>query len=151
MEYRERLTTPGWYWLVGVAFGTTGLLALGLWFGPRVGVSAALVSLVAIGLALAWFGQTEITVDDAGLRVGPCAVEWHWVGEVTELDRDRTSVLLGAEAQPSAFVVQRPWLHEAVMVEIEDDADPHPYWLLSTRHPHRLATAIDRARAQASS
>ena len=37
-----------------------------------------------------------------------------------------------------------PRLHlkRSVRVEITDPADPAPYWLLSTRHPDRLARAI---------
>jgi hypothetical protein len=36
----------------------------------------------------------------------------------------------------------RPYLSRAVRVEIDDPADPAPYWLLSTRHPERLAAAL---------
>ncbi|QIK73430.1 DUF3093 domain-containing protein [Propioniciclava coleopterorum] len=146
MEYRERLSAPGWYWLVGVAFGTSGVLALGLWFGPWVGFGAALASVALIGLAVAWMGRTEISVDAAGVRVGPNLLEWPWAGEVTELDAEQTQALLGAASDPSAFVVQRPWLSRAVRVQVADAADPHPYWLLGTRHPRKLAQAIERAR-----
>ena len=29
-----------------------------------------------------------------------------------------------------------------VRVDLNDPADPHPYWLVSTRHPERLADAL---------
>ena len=151
MEYRERLTTPGWYWLVGVTFGTTGFLALGLWFDRWVALGAAAASIVVIGVALALFGRTQIFVDRHGLRVGPHSIEWQWVGHVSELDAERTSALLGAESEPAALVVERPWLQRAVLVEIDDAADPHPYWLISTRHPRQLATAIASARTTVAS
>jgi hypothetical protein len=34
-----------------------------------------------------------------------------------------------------------------VRVPILDPADPAPYWVLSTRHPERLAAALEEARA----
>lgn len=146
MEYRERLHAPAWYWLVGVAFGTTGVLALGLWFGPEVGLGAAVASMALIALAVVWAGRTQVSVDAAGVRVGPSVLEWPWAGDVTVLDVEQTQAILGAAADPSAFVVQRPWLSRVVRIDIQDPADPHPYWLIGTRHPLRLAHAIERAR-----
>lgn len=149
MEYRERLSAPGWYWLVGVAFGTTGILAIGLWFGPWFSLGAALVSVALIGLGVAWMGRTEVSVGAEGLRVDRNLLEWPWAGEASELDVEQTAALLGADSDPSAFVVQRPWLNRAVRVQVADAADPHPYWLIGTRHPRRLVQAIEKARSGA--
>ncbi len=150
MDYRERLSAPGWYWLVGVAFGASSALALGLWFGPWVAVGAALASIALISLGIAWWGRTEIIVDASGLRVGPNLLEWEWAGEVAELDAEQTEAVLGPQADPAAFMVVPSWLKQAVRVEVADAADPHPSWLIGTRHPRRLARAIAAARAGAS-
>jgi hypothetical protein len=48
----------------------------------------------------------------------------------------------GPGADARAYLLLRPYLKRAVKVEITDPADPAPYWLLSTRHPDRLAGAI---------
>jgi hypothetical protein len=37
-----------------------------------------------------------------------------------------------------------------VKVVVEDDTDPAPYWLFSTRHPARVIEALATARARAS-
>ena len=50
--------------------------------------------------------------------------------------------VLGVGAHPLAFVVQRPWIGGAVQVLLDDPADPTPYWVVSTRHPVELATAL---------
>lgn len=149
VEYRERLTAPAWYWLVGVAFGSTSALAMGLWFGPEPAVIGGLGITALIGIAVAWIGRTEVAVDADGLHVGLGLLEWPWAGEVEVLSADRTRALLGVEANAAAFVVQRPWLSEAILVRVADAADPHPYWLISSRRPVRLAAAIERARHQA--
>ena len=39
-------------------------------------------------------------------------------------------------------MVQRPWVSGAVQVIIDDPADPTPYWVVSSRDPVRLASAI---------
>ena len=77
-------------------------------------------------------------MDDARLPVRFVA------GEVA-LDAAGRSALLGPEADPLAFVVQRPWIPGAVQVVLDDPADPTPYWLVSTRHPDRLAAALRSA------
>lgn len=151
MDYRERLNAPGWYWLVGVAFGTSSALALGLWFGPWGAVGAGLASVALIGLGVAWLGRTEIAVDAIGVRVGPNLLEWAWAGEASELDAEQTEAVLGPRSDPAAFVVVPSWLKRAVRVEVADAADPHPYWLIGTRHPRRLTRAIEAARAGAAS
>ena len=63
--------------------------------------------------------------------------------------RHEIDVAVGADAR--AFVTQRPWLSESVQVTVDDAADPHPYWLVSSRRPAQLAAAIETARAQAAS
>ncbi|MFT3874977.1 MAG: DUF3093 domain-containing protein [Propioniciclava sp.] len=148
MEYRERLSAPAWYWLVGVAFGSTSALAMGLWFGIEAAIAGGLGLTALITIAIAWMGRTEIVVDGDGLRVGVNLLEWPWAGEVEALDTARARALLGVEANAAAFEVQRPWLGEAVRIEVADAADPHPYWFVSTRRPAQLAAAIERARTK---
>jgi hypothetical protein len=43
-------------------------------------------------------------------------------------------------------LVLPPFVPTAVRVELHDPADPTPYWLVGTRHPHHLAAAIEAAR-----
>jgi len=50
-------------------------------------------------------------------------------------------------SHPLAFVVQRPWIKGAVQVLLDDPADPTPFWVVSSRHPVDLATALLRARS----
>jgi hypothetical protein len=41
--------------------------------------------------------------------------------------------------------VLRPYIKTAVEITLDDPDDPVPYWLVSTRDPHRLATAMQDA------
>ncbi|HHU40031.1 MAG TPA: DUF3093 domain-containing protein [Propionibacterium sp.] len=151
MHYRERLTTPPWYWILGVVFGVSTIMAVGFWYGPWVAFAGGLVVTAAITVLLAWFSRTEVAVEPTGIRVGPSLLEWPWVGEVQVLDAATTRERLGVGADARAFVTQRPWLAESVQVTVEDAADPHPYWLISSRRPAQLAAAIETTRQQAAS
>lgn len=144
--YLERLRLSWWGWLGGVLaaliLGFEVLLAFG-------GVPAWLVLLVLAPLtvaALLWLGRirvavtaTEFQVDDARL---PVAV----IADVVALDADGKREALGVGAHPLAFVIQRPWIGPAVQVLLNDPADPTPYWVISTRRPVELATALLAAR-----
>jgi hypothetical protein len=43
--------------------------------------------------------------------------------------------------------VQRPWIKGAVQVHLDDPSDPTPYWVVSSRRPATLASALLAARA----
>lgn len=134
-----------------MTLGVSTISAVGFWYGPWVAVIGGLVVTVAITIALSWFGRTEVAVDHSGIRVGPSVLEWPWVGSVEVLDAPGTKARLGVDANVRAFITQRPWLAEAVVITVDDAADPHPYWLITTRSPARLAAAIASARAKAQS
>jgi len=85
---------------------------------------------------------SELTAAGASL---PLAV----AGEVTALDQRQARALRGPRADPSAFILIRPYLREAVYIEVTDRTVGTPYWLLATRHPAQLVAAIDSARPAA--
>ncbi|WP_422770675.1 DUF3093 domain-containing protein [Plantactinospora sp. WMMC1484] len=144
--YAERLTLPWWLWLAGLA--AAGLLATELWLGST-GLRAwlpyaVLLPLTAIGLG--WLGRIRIAVRDRELLVDDACLPIRYVADAIPLDAEGRREVLGVGADPLAFVVQRPWVSGAVQVVLDDPADPTPYWVVSSRHPVRLAEAILAAR-----
>lgn len=144
--YAERLHVPWYAWPAGLAVG--GLLAAEIWLGNsglRSWVPfAVLLPLTALllwrlGRLRVAVTATEFQVDDARL---PLAV----IADVVPLDADGRREALGVGGHPLAFVVQRPWVKGAVQVLLDDPADPTPFWVVSTRRPVELATALLRAR-----
>jgi hypothetical protein len=140
------LRVPWWAWPSALAAAL--LLALEVWLGGpglRAWVPFAVLLPSTVGL-LIWLGRirvavtgTEFQVDDARL---PLAV----IAEVVALDAEGKREVLGVGAHPLAFVVQRPWVSGAVQVVLDDPADPTPFWVVSTRRPVELATALLAAR-----
>ncbi|MDW5323787.1 MULTISPECIES: DUF3093 domain-containing protein [unclassified Plantactinospora] len=145
-RYAERLTLPWWLWLAGIA--AAGLLATELWLGST-GVRAWLPFVVLLPLAavgLGWLGRIRIAVRDGELLVDDARLPVRFVADAIPLDAEGRREVLGVGADPLAFVVQRPWVPGAVQVVLDDPADPTPYWVISSRHPVRLAEAILAAR-----
>lgn len=137
----ERLWAPWSYWAIAAAFGTTFAIAVGAYLGAEGAVVMTIVCVAAIAVTLLR-GASLVRVDDDGLRAAGAFLPWEAVGSVTVLDADQTRARMGAGADARAFLVHRPYISEAVEVEVSDPGDPHPYWLVSTRHPDRLAAAM---------
>lgn len=148
--YTEPRHVPLWWWFLIVFFVAS--LGVAVWWYRGVLdalVAAVVAGVVAAVIVIAW-GRGPVVVDAEGVRVGPNRITWEWTGEITALDRDATAALLGPEADPRAFLQTRPWLHEAVRLDIADSADPHPYWIIGTRDATALAEAMTRASSDAS-
>lgn len=143
--YSERLHVPLRWWVQA----TMLLASLWLAFVVAMPAWAAWVAtgiLVALTFGmLARVGSTRVAVRDGVLRAGRAHIPLALVGDVEPLDADATRRVHGVDADARAFLVTRPYLKRAVRVSITDPADPTPYWLLSTRHPQALATAIATA------
>ena len=146
MSYDEKLRAPASWWAIALLFGLTFVTAVGFYLGPGVAVAAGVVTAAGIGVALGVIGRTTVRVDERGVAVGRSLLEWPYVGEIRVLDAGGTHDRLGPDADVRAYVVQRPYIPEAVEVSVVDPADPHPYWLVSTRQPAQLAAAITRGR-----
>jgi hypothetical protein len=50
----------------------------------------------------------------------------------------------GVRLDARAWLLLRGWIPGVVRVELDDPADPTPYWLVSTRNPDALAQALQR-------
>jgi len=144
--YGERLTLPWWLWLA--ATGLAALLAAEIWMGApglRAWLPFAVLIPVTLGV-LGWLGRIRVTVRDDELLVDDARLPVRFVADAVALDASGRREVLGVGADPLAFVVQRPWIAGAVQVVLDDPDDPTPYWVVSSRDPVRLATAILSAR-----
>jgi hypothetical protein len=147
--YRERLTVSWWAWPAALAIGAflATELAIGdvaLRSGWTYAVTAAVVvaGLLIVGRIPVSVGAGELRVDDARLPLSA-------IGSVTVLDAAARRDLLGLDAHPLAFVIQRPWIPGGVRIDLDDPDDPTPYWYVSSRHPQRLADALTSSGAAA--
>jgi hypothetical protein len=131
-----------------VGFGFAALIAVEVNMGvPSLPnwLPFAVLFVVAAGVLL-WLGraQVRVTSDDGVVEL--------WAGEahlpITVIDRSAQiprsakSAALGRQFDPAAYVLHRGWVGPMVLVVLDDEDDPTPYWLVSTRHPQRVLSAL---------
>ena len=142
--YRERLTVPWWAWPAAIAAAAFAMteLAIGA-YGLRKPIWYVLAGVLAVA-AMALLSRIRVGVyaEPGELRVDDARLPLEFVGGVQRVGPDALRVLLGRDADPLAFVIRRPWIRSAVRIDLVDPADPTPYWIVSTRHPDRLAAAL---------
>lgn len=108
---------------------------------PVAGVVSAIVLYGAIVVALLATAPV-IAVTDEMLRVGRARIERSFLGAVTAHTGADAVAERGTRLDARAWLVLRGWVSGVVRIEITDDADPTPYWLVSTRRPEELAAAL---------
>ena len=139
--FDERLRAPWGAWAFSLFLTGTLGIAYAFAAGPVPGVAAfALTQAVATWALLVT--APRVRVDERVLRAGRARLPRAVVGRVRTLDAATTRRLRGVDTDAAAYLCVRSWVPRAVLVEVRDPADPHPYWLVSTRHPERLAAAL---------
>jgi hypothetical protein len=141
-RYRERLRLSWWSWLpalmvdaiVAIEF-TLGFASIPTWLP-----FAVVIPLTVAGLI--WASRMSVTVTDDELLIDDARLPVSVIADVVALDAAGKREALGIGSHPLAFVIQRPWIGPAVQVLLDDPDDPTPYWLISTRKPVELATAL---------
>jgi hypothetical protein len=143
--YRERLL-PG-----PMVFVIAGLLipASLLVFLPinlTIGVVCAAV-LYGGCVILLIVSSPWVEVTDAALLAGRARLPLPNVGEATGFAGTAATQQRGPQLDARAWLVIRGWISPVVKVDVLDASDPTPYWLVSTRHPNDLISALKRAKA----
>ncbi|WP_336659427.1 DUF3093 domain-containing protein [Leucobacter sp. USHLN153] len=88
-----------------------------------------------------------IIVSDGRLTAGRAEIPVSLLGNVELLGAESLRAAIGPGADARAFLLLRGWIHRGVKIANVDPVDPAPYWVLTSRHPQRLAEAIEAARA----
>ena len=144
MLFRERLTVPLIWWLLAMLFALSVLLAVGAYLGPVWGVGTAVAAML-VATAIFFSASIVISVDPHEIRVGQASIEHAYIASCRALDAEQTRRRAGVEADARAHLVLRPYVKTAVEITLNDQDDPVPYWLVSTRHPQKLAAAQQEA------
>jgi len=141
-SYREKLSVPLRWWVQGTMLVATFWLAFVVAAPALVAWSAtAVLLLIMVGLFVG-YGAPRVEVGDGWLRAGRARIAGEFLGDAEALDAAETRRVAGPGADARAYLLLRPYLKRAVRVTVRDDRDPTPYWLVSSRDPEHLATAI---------
>lgn len=151
VTYEERLRVPALWW----ALAALGVLALWVAYDAALGgiVAVLAAALLALGCA-AWLvgqGAASVSVDGTGFRAGRAQLPPSAIGTIEALADDATALARGRDADPHAYYLLKGYVGSSVRVWVHDPHDPVPYWVVSTRDPRRLATALAAVRDTAAS
>lgn len=142
----ETLRAPVSWWVTGGVLVTAVWLVLAVATPTWAALLGAAVAAALVAVALWRFGSVRVGVRDGEMVAGRAHVPLRHCGPVTALDADQARRLRGPDADANAFLLLRPYVSTAVLIDIADPADPTPYWLVSVRDPQRLADAARVAR-----
>jgi hypothetical protein len=145
--FRERLYVPLRWWVIatlGVAIGGAEVFAGFHWEVALIVYAVLAVPTAAILLAT---GHLTVTVDAAGLHARDVTLPVEQMLETQRLDRDKTKHQLGPGGDRTAQLVARSYVPESVAIRTTESAGV-PYWLVSSRRPDELMTALAQARQQ---
>lgn len=144
-SYRERLWPAAWMYLA-LALVIPATLLVFLPINPTVGAVTAVV-LYAGCIALLLMTAPVIAVSQTHLMAGRASLPLELTGELSTFEGQDATAERGPRLDARAWLLIRGWVSPVVKVEVVDELDPAPYWLLSTRRPNQLVEAIETARS----
>jgi hypothetical protein len=143
-HYRERLWPAPWLF-VATALVIPASLLVFLPINTIVGVVVAIVLyLGCVGLLL--LGSPVVEVTATHFVAGKARLPLALLGEIEGFRGDDALLERGQRLDARAYLLIRGWVDPVLRVGVDDAADPTPYWLVSTRNPSSLASALDAAR-----
>jgi hypothetical protein len=107
-------------------------------------VIGAVTGLAFIALLVA--ASPVVEVSDGMLRAGRARIELGLLGEPQIFRGDEARHARGPGLLPRSWHVIRGGIDGIVVVPVLDAEDPTPEWVISSRTPDRLASALRRAR-----
>ncbi|AGJ77761.1 DUF3093 domain-containing protein [Cutibacterium avidum] len=140
--YSERLCAPPAWWLIGAAVAISLIVAIGAWTSPTTGIIVAVIIVVLVVAAFVEAGRVCIVVTEDGFGAGRSWIEWRWVDRVRGVDAGTMASVMHSSHQVGSFLVTRPWIKSGLVLRLADPADPHQAWIVSTRHPDKLAAIV---------
>jgi len=138
--YRERLWAPPALYLATALVIPATLLV----FLPISVLAAVLVAIgMEIGvLVLLWVLAPTVEVTDTEFRAGRAHLPRELVGEVAGYEGAEATTQRGPALDARAWTLFRGYVRGVVRVEVRDEADPTPYWLVSVRNPSAVVQAL---------
>ena len=141
INFREVIRPPVWL----MAFIYFLALSLGIAIWAAMNTMAAVIVMTPLTLAtIAIYFTTSlvIEVDENELRVGKAHIDKKFCGEVIVLTPTQMSLQRTREADPAAYLAIRFWTAHGVKIEVNDDRDQTPYWLVTSKRGEKLAQAL---------
>ncbi len=139
--FKEVIRPP--FWLVCFLYFMLFSLVLAIWaaLGNNAAINAFAIALVT-GAVIIHLGTSTITVEDGELRIKRAHIETKFLGDIEIIGKKDFGFARTRGADPAAYFATAFWISQGLKVEVRDERDPTPYWLISTRRAKELAEAL---------
>jgi len=141
MLFREVIRPP--LWLLAFIYFMFLSLVIAVW--AALGNLSALITLIALTLALIGIAistKSEICITQDEFSVDKAHINRAYLAEVEVLDRDAMRLSRTRDADPAAFLALKFWVSTGVKITLQDQRDPTPYWLISSRKAKELKSTL---------
>ena len=141
MVFKEVIRPP--FWLICFIYFMLFSIVIAIWaaFDNNAALNAFAISLALQGAIVHWMTST-IEVRDGELVIKRAHIPLEHLGEVTIIPKEEFGYERTRGADPAAFFAITFWISKGLRVEVKDERDPTPYWLISSKRAEALAAAL---------
>jgi hypothetical protein len=141
MVFKEVIRPP--FWLICFIYFMLFSIVIAIWaaFDNNAALNAFAISLALQGAIVHWMTST-IEVRDGELVIKRAHIPLEYLGEVTIIPKEKFGYERTRGADPAAFFAITFWISKGLRVEVKDERDPTPYWLISSKRAEALAAAL---------
>ncbi len=141
-SYEERVLPGLWFYAATLVIPLS-LFLIALPFGEMLALFLIPGSIIPIWVA-SWLNSPKIVLDELQLRVGKAVIERKYLGLAEAVSSADTFSARNSNLSPLAYSRFQPGVKGLAKVKIQDDRDPTPYWIFSSRNPEILAAQLNR-------
>lgn len=140
--YRERVLPSMMFFIVMLTLPIS-LFLVALPFSEVASIVLAITSIPVV-LVLSWIASPKIELTQGQFMVGNVRIDKSLLGRAEVITSSNTFQERGVLLDSRAFTRFQIGIKELVKIEINDELDPTPYWLLSSRNAEVLAGLINK-------
>jgi hypothetical protein len=118
-------------------------IVIAIWaaFDNNAAINAFAISL-AMQAAIVHAMTSTIEIKDGELVIKRAHIPLVHLGAVRVIPKGKFGLERTRGADPAAFFAITFWISQGVKVEVIDERDPTPYWLISSKRAEALAAAL---------
>jgi hypothetical protein len=140
--YKERVLPSFLFYLATITLPVS-LILVALPFSEIAAFGLAAIS-IPIVFALTWVAAPLIAITSTHLHVGKVSIERIHLGSVGVIPTTDAFKERGFKLDSRAYTRFQIGVRELVKIEIKDQLDPTPYWLIATRNPEVIAALLNK-------
>lgn len=127
-----------WMWPILISL-TAGIAFAPI--SPVLGWSIGIAVMIALAVTMI-LRVPSIEVTSETVSVGRANIERKYIGEVIGYRSEEAFKQRGQKLHGLAYMLLRGYLDAVVRLEVTDERDATPYWIVSTRRPEELTAAL---------